>query len=217
MKKRVLLVEDQNAFLVRELLALYGDFEIETVTTGLAAIDKLDEQLPDLVLLDLRLPIVSGLEVLEAIKRIEPCLPVVVVSAYGDRQTRQECRKRGADDFFLKPFDPHRLAKRMQILLATYGHKLQVSEPSHFEYNFERIRDLLRDGFSYTELHLLCFDVAEFRPVYESLADNTTKNIVVQNLLEYVMRHFLVQKLLSEAERRNPASYAAHQPYTKKS
>lgn len=136
MKRRILLIEDQNAFLVRELVSLFGDFEFEIAVTGSAGIEKLAGSLPDLVLLDLRLPGVGGLAVLKTIKRIEPCLPVVIVSAYGDKSTRQACRDAGADDFFQKPFEPRRLAQRMEILLAMYhsGPRVKISTPGREVY-----------------------------------------------------------------------------------
>lgn len=118
MKHKILLVEDQLAFVTEELLGLFGNFEFEIAKTGPAAMEKLNGPLPDLVLLDLRLPGLHGLAVLRAIKQATPCLPVVVVSAYGDKATRQACRQAGADDFFQKPFEPRKLAERMEILLA---------------------------------------------------------------------------------------------------
>lgn len=108
--------------MIRELLELYApaaQFEFEIVSDGLAAVEKLAGPLPDLVLLDLRLPGVGGLVVLEAIRKVASCLPVIVVSAYGDKRTRQEAAARGADAFFQKPVSTMKLYRRMRELLAT--------------------------------------------------------------------------------------------------
>lgn len=119
MAAKILIVEDQNAFMLRELLELYGQFEFEIADDGCAAIEKLAGPLPDLILLDLRLPGVSGLKVLETIRLADSRLPVIVVSAYGDKRTRQEAAERGANHFFQKPVSTMRLYRRIKELLAT--------------------------------------------------------------------------------------------------
>lgn len=105
--------------MLRELLELYGQFEFEIADDGCAAIEKLAGPLPDLILLDLRLPGVSGLKVLETIRLADSRLPVIVVSAYGDKRTRQEAAERGANHFFQKPVSTMRLYRRIKELLAT--------------------------------------------------------------------------------------------------
>lgn len=104
--------------MLRELLELYGQFEFEIAPDGCAAVEKLAGELPDLILLDLRLPGLSGLNVLEAIRQVDSRLPVIIVSAYGDKCTRLEATRRGASDFFQKPFSTLRLYRRIRQLLA---------------------------------------------------------------------------------------------------
>jgi DNA-binding NtrC family response regulator len=118
MAAKILMVEDQNAFMLRELLELYGQFEFELVTDGCTAIEKLAGPLPDLILLDLRLPGVGGMVVLDAIRKVDSRFPVIIVSAYGDKCTRQEAAERGANDFFQKPVSTMRLYRRIKELLA---------------------------------------------------------------------------------------------------
>lgn len=107
--------------MLQELLGLYGQFEFDIANDGCLAIEmlRMAGPLPDLILLDLRLPGVGGLIVLEAIRKIDSRLPVIVVSAYGDKRTRQEAMGRGANDFFQKPVNAMRLYRRMKELLAT--------------------------------------------------------------------------------------------------
>jgi DNA-binding response OmpR family regulator len=112
--------------MLRELLELYAPadhqgrkpFEFDIASDGLAALEKLAGPLPDLVLLDLRLPGIGGMAVLDAIRKTASCLPVIVVSAYGDKRTRQEAARRGADGFFQKPVNVARLYRHIRILLA---------------------------------------------------------------------------------------------------
>jgi CheY-like chemotaxis protein len=118
-EKRVLLVEDQNAFLLQALPELYGRFEFDVANDGCAAVEKLKTgPRLDLVLLDLRLPGLDGLAVLDAIRNVDACLPVIAVSAYGDKRTRQEAARREANDFFHKPFSFERQHRRMRELMA---------------------------------------------------------------------------------------------------
>lgn len=123
---KILIVEDQNAFMIENLLHLYApdsdigesQFEFEIIKDGCEAIARLAGSLPDLILLDLRLPGVGGLVVLEAIRKVDSCLSVIVVSAYGDKRTRQEAMRLGANDFFQKPVNTMKLYRRMRELLS---------------------------------------------------------------------------------------------------
>ncbi len=113
--------------MLRELLELYApadhegrkSFEFDIASEGLAALEKLAGPLPDLVLLDLRLPGIGGLAVLDAIHKTASCLPVIVVSAYGDKRTRQEASAAGANYFFQKPVSTMKLYWQIKEFLAT--------------------------------------------------------------------------------------------------
>ncbi|MBI1882444.1 MAG: SUMF1/EgtB/PvdO family nonheme iron enzyme [Chloroflexi bacterium] len=80
-------------------------------------------------------------------------------------------------------------------------------------YYFENIRILLIKGFSDEELRHLCFDVSNFEPVYDQLAQDTGKDKIVSLLLEYAKRKLLIDQLLAWAKAYNPTRYETHQPY----
>lgn len=80
-------------------------------------------------------------------------------------------------------------------------------------YNFENIRTLLTEGFTDEELRRLCYDVPDFRPVYDSLARQTGKAEIVDRLIEHVEAKLLIEILLTLAKKRNPARFEKHQPY----
>lgn len=103
---RVLIVEDRDSLrrMLREALAGEG-YEVETASDGEAAIERLGDEGYDLVLTDLRLPGVSGLEVLAAAREAQPATPVVVMTGYGTVATAVEAMKRGAFDFLEKPVE----------------------------------------------------------------------------------------------------------------
>ncbi|NJN99411.1 MAG: hypothetical protein HC875_37595 [Anaerolineales bacterium] len=81
------------------------------------------------------------------------------------------------------------------------------------QYNLENIRTLLTEGFTAEELRRLCYDEADFKPVYDQLAQNTGKAAIIDLLLEYAARKLKMEALLGWAKAHNPAMYAEHQPY----
>lgn len=80
-------------------------YVVKTAPTAEAAIEIVRQNVPDLVIMDVRLPGMNGLEGFEEIKKIEPKLPVIIMTAYGTTETAIEATKRGAFDYILKPFD----------------------------------------------------------------------------------------------------------------
>ena len=103
MKKRVLVVEDEEKLRrVIELHLITSGFDVDKAATaeeGLKVVDR-----ADLVLTDLRLPNMDGLEFLSLIRRQNAVVPVVIMTAYGSVETAVEAMKSGATDFLLKPF-----------------------------------------------------------------------------------------------------------------
>ncbi|GIK43790.1 MAG: hypothetical protein BroJett011_76230 [Chloroflexota bacterium] len=155
MAAKLLIVEDQHAFILENLLHMYApdtetgqsQFEVEIIKNGYDAIQRLTDPLPDLVLLDLRLPGMSGLVVLEAIRKIDSCLPVIVVTAFGDKRTRQEAIAAGASDFFQKPVSTMRLYRRIRELLATALRCTPADTPKRCEPKMEINREILRTKY----------------------------------------------------------------------
>lgn len=111
MDKALILIIDDEQRLVRSLqLALEAEeYEIAAAYTGHGGIDAALDIYPDLVLLDLRLPDLSGLEVLKQLQLQLPACPVVMFSAHGDIKIAINAVKSGALDFITKPFDIHEL------------------------------------------------------------------------------------------------------------
>ena len=117
---RVLIVDDYEANItaLRKLLEGQG-YEVLTASNGRDALDLVHREHPDLVLLDVMMPDVSGLDVCASLKNVaETCLtPVVLVSALQERATRIEGLEAGADDFLSKPVDPQELYARVRSLI----------------------------------------------------------------------------------------------------
>lgn len=104
--KKILIVDD-NEFLRFTLTELLEDSGMDclAVGDGIAALSEVSKDLYGLVILDLRLPGMNGLELLKKIKEINILIPVIMLSAYGDVKSVVEAIKGGAFDFITKPFD----------------------------------------------------------------------------------------------------------------
>jgi len=119
MKHRILLVEDEEGIrkLVDMNLSMEG-YEVRSVGDGKEALQVFSQEHFDLVLLDLMIPEVDGLKVLEKIKLDKPSQRVIIVSAKDSPSDRVTGLKKGADDYIHKPFNLEELYIRMQKLLG---------------------------------------------------------------------------------------------------
>lgn len=114
---RVLVVDDDRniAEVVARYLARDG-FSVETVGNGREAVDRALATLPDLVVLDLMLPGMDGLEVCRRLRALAP-VPVIMLTARGDESSRVVGLDLGADDYVAKPFSPKELVARVRAVL----------------------------------------------------------------------------------------------------
>ena len=105
-KNTVLVVDDDNAHrtMLYTLISGWG-YDVTEADDGATAIDKVKEQSYDLVLMDVRMVKVSGLEALEQIKSFNPAIPVIIMTAYSSVDTAVDALKQGAHDYLTKPLD----------------------------------------------------------------------------------------------------------------
>nr|BBH92290.1 acetoacetate metabolism regulatory protein AtoC [Thermogemmatispora argillosa] len=150
----LILIIDDEPHLPHQIARYLGrhGYEVETVAEGEAGLRIIQQCSVDLVLLDLRLPGLSGLEVLKRIRASEPELPVIMLTAYGDVRSAVEAMKLGASDYLLKGFDLEELLLVVQRALETsamYRELRQLrrerSDNYHFNYivgHSERMRQV---------------------------------------------------------------------------
>jgi DNA-binding response OmpR family regulator len=114
---RLLLIDDDVSLakMLHEFLELHG-FRVEVVHEGETGLRRIDEDPPDLVILDVMLPDISGFDVLKRL-RADHALPVVMLTARGDESDRIFGLMEGADDYLPKPFNPLELTARIQAVL----------------------------------------------------------------------------------------------------
>jgi len=107
---RILVVDDERSIrnTLKEILE-YEKFEVEVAEDGFEALEKLEKNRFDLVLCDIKMPKMDGLEVLDKIHKLDPDATVVMISGHGTIETAVEAIKKGAYDFISKPLDLNRL------------------------------------------------------------------------------------------------------------
>ncbi len=104
MARTILIVDDEES-IIQSLQGILSDegFDVISATSGSSAIEKIDEMMPDLALLDIWMPGIDGIETLVKIKEAHPQLPVVMMSGHGTIETAVKATKLGAYDFIEKP------------------------------------------------------------------------------------------------------------------
>jgi len=114
---KILVVEDEPA-LLKGLVDLLGaaGHKVESVTDGLAATRRGLEPAFELVILDLMLPKIDGIEVCRRLKRARPTLPILMLTARGAEEDKVKGLKSGADDYVTKPFGPKELLARIEAI-----------------------------------------------------------------------------------------------------
>jgi DNA-binding response OmpR family regulator len=145
-KHRVLIVEDENdiAGLMKHAVERAGEAEAEIVGSGDAALAAVADRRPDLILLDLNLPIVSGIEVCKVLRarRDAQHVPIIVVSARSTEDDRVMGLEIGADDYIAKPFSLRELAARVRAALrrpVANADVTQVYRGEHLTADFEAV------------------------------------------------------------------------------
>jgi two-component system response regulator RegX3 len=118
---RVLIVEDEPSYVEALELSLGAEgFEVEAAPDGKAGLERFRAARPDVILLDLMLPGLSGLDVLRAVRR-ESDLPVIVVSAKGSEADIVSALELGADDYVTKPYSVRELVARIRAATRRAG------------------------------------------------------------------------------------------------
>lgn len=130
MKKRILIVDDEARMrrFVRMNLELEG-YDVLEADNGVAALQRVRDDMPDLVLLDVMMPDLDGFETLERLREMSAA-PVIMLTVKGDEEDRIKGLDLGADDYITKPFSPRELVSRIRaVLRRVEPTKLQAAEP----------------------------------------------------------------------------------------
>ena len=138
-REKILIVDDEpdTILILQDRLEMEG-YEVATATDGVEALELIDQDLPDLVLLDIQMPQLDGIETLTHLHEKYPGLLVLMLTAHGTIQRAVEATKRGAYDFLEKPFQPEHITQKVDRALE---HQRTVEHATRDEliHNYEEI------------------------------------------------------------------------------
>jgi DNA-binding NtrC family response regulator len=134
---KLLIVDDEPRFLrtLKQRLELRG-FAVTGVRSGRAALEAAGNTRFDLALIDLKMPGMNGRKLLEALKRVDPDLEVIMLTGHGSLRSAVECSRAGSHSYLLKPCETDVL---LQALADAYLHRVQRT----MQVDGERIREML--------------------------------------------------------------------------
>lgn len=139
--RRVLVVDDDKGILVSlEKYLVASGYEVFSFENPLNALKELEKIVPDLAILDLRMPEMSGMDLLSKIKKANPEIYVILITAYGTLDSAIEAIRRRADDFLLKPFklqDLEAALNRAERFLSLKEENVRLKEEIQFLKEYE--------------------------------------------------------------------------------
>ncbi len=121
MNRRILIIDDDTK--LQELLTEYlsgFDFDVKAVSDGIHSAAEIKSFRPDIIILDLMLPVKDGFEILRDIRQSDVRLPVIMLTAKGEETDRIVGLEMGADDYLPKPFNPRELLARIKAVLRRF-------------------------------------------------------------------------------------------------
>ena len=122
MPQRVLVIDDEldMLMLLRMIIEDNTDYEVETTNNPSEALKMIRENDYDLIISDLKMPGMDGLELCDEVREIDQDLPLIMITAYGSLETSEEAMKKGVADFITKPF-------RKDSILFTMNRVLELA------------------------------------------------------------------------------------------
>ena len=140
MKARILVVDDEEVVVHSCMRILRDDYAVQSVQDGFAALKKSGDEVFDVMVVDVMMPGMSGLELLQQVKELHPEIDIIMVTGLSEIQTAVKAMKLGAFDYLSKPFDPdelklvvERALERRKLLQENQHLKNQVARKYRFE------------------------------------------------------------------------------------
>ncbi len=145
-RSRILIVDDQ-ALMRNHMHRLLADegYELEFAEDGRKALDKIESFRPDLILLDVRMPVMDGFEVCRRVRENPATaeIPIIMITAFDDRHARMEGIQAGADDFIPKPYDSLELRARVRTITRLNRFRRLMDEKAKFQL----VAELSENGY----------------------------------------------------------------------
>lgn len=121
--KKILVVDDE--IIIRDLLEDFlgrKGYDVYTASDGRAAIAKVKEIKPHIVLLDIKMPVMDGIEALEEIRKIDPKVGVIMITGVLDERLGKKAMRLGASDYITKPLNLHYLENAVMVKMLQVLH-----------------------------------------------------------------------------------------------
>src|SRR4030042_1893448 len=154
--ENILIVDDEKSLLdLLNIVLKKEGYRVKTCLTPARGFELLDKEIFDLVICDIKLPQISGMEILKYVRENRPGTPVIMITAYGSLKQAVEALKAGATDYILKPFD----VEELKIIIAQELEKRRLKEENTLlkrnlkeKYSFE---NMIGKGKAMQEIYAL--------------------------------------------------------------
>lgn len=182
MKETILVIDDEVKII--EVIKLYLENEGYTViqaTSGIEALEKQSKFNPDLLILDLMLPDISGENVCESIRR-ESEVPIIMLTAKSSEDSILNGYSIGSDDYITKPFSPKQLVAKVNAVLK----RVKGNQCKNLIFNNELIIDIVNKKVEYNNKEII-LTASEYK-ILSILAKNPNKIFSREELMDYISR-----------------------------
>lgn len=186
---KILIIEDEAAIrrVLSKILSEESDtYSVEDAEDGLAGLEKIKNNDYDLVLCDIKMPKMDGVEVLEAVKKIKPEIPMVMISGHGDMETAIQTMRLGAFDYISKPPDLNRLLNTVRNAL---DRKKLVVENKILKKKVSKNYEMIGESEAINQIKMMIEKVAQTEArVLITGPNGTGKELVAHQLHEQSQR-----------------------------
>ncbi len=186
---KILIIEDEAAIrrVLSKILSEESDtYIVEDAEDGLAGLEKIKNNDYDLVLCDIKMPKMDGVEVLEAVKKIKPEIPMVMISGHGDMETAIQTMRLGAFDYISKPPDLNRLLNTVRNAL---DRKKLVVENKILKKKVSKNYEMIGESEAINQIKVMIEKVAQTEArVLITGPNGTGKELVAHQLHEQSQR-----------------------------
>jgi two-component system nitrogen regulation response regulator GlnG len=194
-----LLVIDDEPLILESIRMAFPDFQVETCTLGQSGVDAFLKRTPEVVLCDIRLPDYSGMEIFEKLHRVDPNVPIILMTGNGTASTAIEAMQRGAFEYVLKPLDPDTLIPLVE----------QAAETSRMTRTPARIATPDTPTASNDATDFLIGNCAAMQEVYRSIGRVAKQNVTVLILGESGTGKEVIARAIYQYSSRNNERFLA--------
>lgn len=125
MDKKILIIDDDKMILKLADYVLKDEYEVKCANSGIDGIDMIQDFQPDLIMLDIEMPMMNGFEVMSLVKQNKKwnSIPILMFTSSADRETVLKAKRLGVNDYIVKPFLPEKLLESVEKTFGKNAHK----------------------------------------------------------------------------------------------